>query len=531
MAIAIAIAVLAGSAPRAAHAALARDGFDSRDIAGMRAANPEATALFEKAETIAQAGKLDEALGMFQDVARKLPDAPLPHRRLCEVLTALGRGREGVYHCTVSLEVAYTNTAVRATVAALVGGPATPKPSELAQAVSLLTLQRKRASSRRAELSSALCDIANSLGDEVMLKQCVRELLSVAPHAPATLRAKARLDARCPPLRFWTGWTAIAAAILATLAHALRARIRRARTARTLRARSAAAVALVLGLFAAVIPVRTALALELPPANQMLSKFPINDADPESSIPSEAERNKDPLNFGYWLQDLIYKAEQATKHGDHLAAVKFYRTIVKAVPDRAIGYERLCSEYESGHDLEKAAAACGAALLQQGVTKGDYAHYIDVMLKKPGGLSSKDQETINDVLTNLKADPSAHPLVDLLECNVAERLQHIDRLDECVPVLVSKAANAPSTIRLELALALGHHRFGESGAIVERAKKAGAPKDVIEHMEQMSRTAVRRRTWALALWTAAGVLLAAGIAFSIVYATSRRKLAPTTQPT
>ncbi len=38
---------------------------------------------------------------------------------------------------------------------------------------------------------------------------------------------------------------------------------------------------------------------------QLSQKFPINETDPEASVPSPRERDRNPLEFGYLLQDLI----------------------------------------------------------------------------------------------------------------------------------------------------------------------------------------------------------------------------------
>src|SRR5687768_3778511 len=46
-----------------------------------------------------------------------------------------------------------------------------------------------------------------------------------------------------------------------------------------------------------------------------LSKWPIDHSDPERSVPTQAQREKNPLEFGYHLMDLIEAAEQKAKAG------------------------------------------------------------------------------------------------------------------------------------------------------------------------------------------------------------------------
>src|SRR6185295_4402181 len=49
------------------------------------------------------------------------------------------------------------------------------------------------------------------------------------------------------------------------------------------------------------------------PLGQLSNKFPVNLNDPKSNIPTIAERNKDPIQFGYWLMDLTVLADNALR--------------------------------------------------------------------------------------------------------------------------------------------------------------------------------------------------------------------------
>src|SRR4051812_42102541 len=46
---------------------------------------------------------------------------------------------------------------------------------------------------------------------------------------------------------------------------------------------------------------------------QLSTIFKINDADPESKVPTPQQRIGNPVEFGYYLQDLLARAESATK--------------------------------------------------------------------------------------------------------------------------------------------------------------------------------------------------------------------------
>ena len=162
-----------------------------------------------------------------------------------------------------------------------------------------------------------------------MLEKFVEKLERVAPNHPETLRAKAAL-AVSPrvELRAWIGLLVVFIPAFVTAAHAiLRARWVRARRRCTAVA-AAVGVTLCISAFSG-----NALADGTAPESENLTSWTINDKDPENSIPSLAT-NKNPLEFGYWIQDVVAKGLDASKNGDHEAAARYFPAIVKAVPDR-----------------------------------------------------------------------------------------------------------------------------------------------------------------------------------------------------
>ena len=64
----------------------------------------------------------------------------------------------------------------------------------------------------------------------------------------------------------------------------------------------------------------------------------IDENHPERSIPTPEQAMKNPLQMGYLLMDLIARGEAATEIGDHEAAIRYYRAIAKAVPERAVSF-------------------------------------------------------------------------------------------------------------------------------------------------------------------------------------------------
>ena len=178
-----------------------------------------------------------------------------------------------------------------------------------------------------------------------MLQHCANELERIAPDAAPTRKAQAALAARCPPWRFWAGWLAIAAVALATAVDAWRRRTRIAAS----RLRSAGTVVALVAAAWLAFP-----ATARADGERRLSKWPVSDQDPESSVPTAKQLQTDPLEGGYWLQDVATKAELASKRGDHKAAVKFYQAMLKAVPNRAISMIKMCKEFEEMGDFNNA---------------------------------------------------------------------------------------------------------------------------------------------------------------------------------
>src|SRR5260370_39005360 len=361
----------------------------------------------------------------------------------------------------MALQIQRTNINVRAIVRALVAGPEAPTTARLSEALTLLTMERRRAPNHWM-LTSAMSDIAEWLGDGVMSHNCAEELVRLAPTAPETRRALAQLESRCPPTRFWAGWLAIATAIVATSVHAIRRKGAERKGPRL-------PVAVLTGVLLLALSSSAAARETARPTGDWLSKWPVDDAGPESSGPTEQTRQKDPLQFGYWLQDVALKGDTAFKQQDYPAAVKYYRAMAKAVPDRAISFSKLCEAYEAANEREKAIASCGSALLVQGVKQSDYARYVRLVLARPGPINKKDDETLTGVIENLKADPNAHPLADQLECDFAIRAGNVAQLKECTEALVASSPDDPATIRAQFALAMQRRDLAQARPLDELA--------------------------------------------------------------
>ncbi|MDZ4694955.1 MAG: hypothetical protein SGI86_07360 [Deltaproteobacteria bacterium] len=115
--------------------------------------------------------------------------------------------------------------------------------------------------------------------------------------------------------------------------------------------------------------------------SDLATKWKVNDANPKASIPSVDQRNTDPIEFSYFLQDLIARGERAFKEKNWEAAVKFYEAMGFAVPDAGISFSRLCIAYAKLGRYDVAAGNCGRAVSLPLAKVIDHIRFIEYTLK------------------------------------------------------------------------------------------------------------------------------------------------------
>ncbi|MBV9949974.1 MAG: hypothetical protein JOZ69_24235, partial [Myxococcales bacterium] len=502
--------------------------------------------LLDRGERLAADGKLEAALAAFTEGATEAPESALFARRECETLARLDRRTEAQEACLRALRNEGSAMDMRALVGVLVAGKQAPTPGELAQAMRL---------ARRARDSmpfepwgyAATCDIAARIGDVEMQEGCLRQLQRYAPGHDETLRALSIAGSRGMTLRMWGAWMAIAALGLGTLAHAAWASLRR----RGRRSGVLAAASGVLVCVAAIGPSSEAFAQAAPAAEpapsaqpapsaeptpgaqpvrdpaamvgRMLSDWPVDDKDPESSVPTVQQRERNPLQFGYWLMDLTFKASAATRRGDHEAAIRYYKALVKAVSDRSVSFTRLCEAYEAAGEWQDALQACGAALTREGVTIQDYTHYFKLALAKKGSLSAQEVAQLDQVLEHLRTDPAGKEVADDLECQLGVRLEDTSRLERCTQALAAKAPDDPRTISFEWALAMNRGDEKQAEALIERARASAMKPDGVEEMVRAVETFRADRRHMLYAWSFGGLAVVLAGGGLLIFFLARRK--------
>jgi tetratricopeptide (TPR) repeat protein len=504
--------------PRVAFAALPRYPGDAQEVDIMRQASPRAAESLERGEELARGGQLAEALGLFQQAEKEQPSSSLLRRRECEALTSLGRYDEAVKACLDARVNRPNNVNTRALARALIGRARPPvrrKPSSSVAAPDAAAEVRPR---RNHRTRGCLHDWHGNRRS--------RHAAAVHRRIGAPRRCeRPRGQARSRPFAVEVPSAAILAGLVRdrgpVLGHSLRSRAacardeasERGQRQRYRRQRSSRW--------------RCSLPLRLVPTTRVrkagwLSHWPIDKDNPESSIPTEAQRNAEPLEFGYWLQDLALRAEhESTKTGDHAQAVKYYLAMAIAVPEPAVSYVKVCEEYEALGDIEKAQNACGVALSHDGVKVKDYARFVHLVLRKPGALSTKEVAALGHVIDHMKSEPEGRDAAYELECEVGTRTENVDQLLECTALLGTLAPEAPSTLTYEWELAVLEGRFADARDLIAHAKSIGVHTDNMTKTTDAKEKQSRVRT---ALLAATIALLLGSAAFGAYAWLGRRRL-------
>lgn len=252
--------------------------------------------------------------------------------------------------------------------------------------------------------------------------------------------------------------------------------------------------------------------------------FPIDEKDPEGSVPSPEMAMRRPLQMGYFVMLLIERGQAAMDRGDFKAAIKFYRAMVKSIPERATPHGLLCKAYEAAGEHDSALDACRQALARASVTVDDNVRYVQLVLKKPGKLEKLDIEDVEAVIAHLEKELSAPPAEQgeaaqspvelppgatpppspaqtlltpaLLRCDLATRLEDSDRLESCSKKLEALAPRDPRTIGYAWALQLNKGDYEAAEGVIYRAERLGLPAAAVERMQ----TALRARRDGLRPW-------------------------------
>jgi tetratricopeptide (TPR) repeat protein len=444
---------------------------DADELARVRGETPPAAALFDTAEEKLRLGDLKGAEAALAEARTLVTNSWLLGRRHCQVLTELGRRVEAREACQQAL-IRSSAMDSRAMVGALMASKEPATPADLIQAV------RESVAARRLReqpfSDAALCEIAHHIGDEAMLNSCVESLQRIAPHHFETLRWQS-VQKQAPAWALWLGWLLLAFAAGGTGLHALWGWLRRPAKSRPAVAASLICLAAVAFAPAASAQAEAPAAAGGSPKRWQLSRFPINHDNPESAIPSITERNNDPLEFGYFLQDLNTEALKAEREGDYRTSVKYWRAAATAVPDAAVSFGKACRAYQKLGEREQAIEFCSKALNLQGATEEDYLRFGELVTQKSMPLSELEVKDLDAVVAHLRAEKQEGGAA-VVECRLGVKQEDAARLQRCTQVLSKLSPNDPRSMAFMWSYAILRKDYGAAKRLVAAMEKAGMPK-------------------------------------------------------
>jgi hypothetical protein len=355
------------------------------------------------------------------------------------------------------------------------------------------------------------------------VQSCLEYLRRVAPTSALTRQALAEMPRRASWL-IWALRALLLSALAGTLAHA-ELRRRRPLSPRLPRHKAAPVSALVVAAYAVLCGGGASAASAAPEPRATLGDVTIDDANPEASVPSQEDRDRRPLQFGYYLQDLATRAEEAAKRGDHAAAARFYRALFKAAPEVSYAPRKVCEALEAAHDVAGAVLACRTAITREGTTAADYVHFVNLVLSQPGQLPPLEQTELKMVLDHLDAEAKLGPAASHLRCQVALRFHDLAALETCSRELAQAVPDDPQTVSFQWALALEKHDETSALRLVDRARELGMSQDGVARMQKATSDMRGRWMLRLALFVVAAAAAVASVFAAIRWLASRRRLA------
>jgi tetratricopeptide (TPR) repeat protein len=463
--------------------------------------------LVDQAQQARQAGRLDEAAKLFTRARSADPNNVIPARGTCEVaLAAKVSSREP---CHRALLISFSAQEMRNEVASLLASSEHPSLDDLVLSGVLVDAALHEAPAEPWGYL-ARCDIARRLGSAEVMEACLSDLRRVAPNHWATQQAIAAANEPGGGWR-WSIRGLFLLVMLGTVAHARR----RARGVTRLAkgASGKAAVVFVLAVCASLAAAVgdasfAAAAPEIPDdivKRGGFSKFTIDDANPEASLPSPDELVKAPLELGYLIQELGGRAASAAKRKDHAAAARYYKALAKVSPGAPFAPRKLCEELEAAGDIPTAIAACRTVITLDGATSDDFVRFVHVSLAKEGKPSPMEQKELEAVIAHLAGNANVGTIPATLRCEVALRVEDTKALESCTAELSKLAQNDPRTISYQWALAVQKHDQPVALGLIDRARQAGVSSAGLEIMQKETRKMKRQKL-------SRGVILVVGAA-------------------
>lgn len=509
--------------PRATAAALAlftilgaTSAHSAEDLAG----------LLRDAQAAQLAGRLGDAAALYARAYRDWPKDVEAARGACEVGLKIA-GDAPISATTVqACHKAFLATQgprdMRNKVAALLAEKPKPDLDTVAITALMADAARKQAPDQPWGTLARL-DIARHLRRADLLATCRSDLQPFAATNDAVRGALADDRIGRPPVLVWILRALVLLGLAGTGVHAL---LRRSRAAgRKKSSMGSVPAAAVLVLLSLLVSSRVAaFPAGMPDMKDgQMSRYKIDDAHPEAAVQKLLKTDKDPLQLGYLLQDLSVRVDAAIKEHDNAAAARYYHAISIAAPT-SFAPRKECEVLEALGDIPGAVVACREVLTRDGVLVGDYAHFVDLVLKNPKPLPELEPKEFENVIAHLENEMKGGHLATVLRCQVAMRFKDRQGLDSCRAAMKTAPADDPTVISIKWGLAVRDHDKLSALALLEQARRAGVSPDKVEKMRQTTNAMTRRRFQRAVLIGGLGILgIAAAFLSARLVASNRRR--------
>ncbi len=480
--------------------------------AQLRLVSPTAAAALARGETLLTDKHPADAATLFTQASELVPSSPIAARFQCEALTMLDQPDAAAKACRRALVNAQTQKDkprdMLALVRALLAGTNSPTPERLREAIMVTQVLMRQFQNNTAPFI-AQCEITRRLNSAGVQGQCDTTIGFLSPASQELTRVRTAMAVYRDPWFVWGAWLALTGLVAVTMIHAFLRPLFRPRHSAAMRLIQMSL--LVLAFLAPtevwaqpIVAPRMSDNPKTKPKD--LGSLSVNEQDPERSVPTPQQRDADPVSYAYLVVAISDRAERAFKHEDYKAAVRFYKALVKAVPNRSVSYAKLCRAYEALEDWKSALENCGLALGFDGVTGQDYDEYARLTLEHKPKLQLADIQNLDAVIQHLRSALPESALADIVDCEVGARIHDQQRLLRCTTKLTAIAPSDPKTLTFQWAYAVDRGDYYGAKALLARLKQTPLGPSTIERMEQTTLSA--RPLWrrVLSNWWSLGVL-------------------------
>jgi hypothetical protein len=235
------------------------------------------------------------------------------------------------------------------------------------------------------------------------------------------------------------------------------------------------------------------------------------------------------------VMELAHQAELSESRSEFERAARYYRALIKAVPDRATSYGRACLAYERAGMATEALDMCRVAVGMPGATVADVEGFVRLTLAS-GALDAQERDDVEAMITHLEEQAGSDTAIKLsvadLRCQLAAKVEDAALLATCSRALSTLAPDDPRAFLYGAMLALHEEDWDGIERRIAEAESRGIPSAAVELLRERANERHAEASllppWARGPWLPAGLGLAAVIALAAGMA--RRRTARAAHP-